>query len=71
MLKYISPETAPREVLSGRDSDGFVVSEIVIAETSVGHSGLYRCEPGAAPPDQVLVHVIDGKELSKGEGGEV
>jgi hypothetical protein len=69
MLKYISPETAPPSSLTARDGAGglwgdggdIVVSEIVVAETSVGHSGTYKCEPGAAPADEVLVHVIDGK----------
>ena len=65
MLKYISPETASsgreRASLSARAADGLVVSRVVFGETSVAHSGTYKCEPAAAPAAEVLVHVIDGE----------
>lgn len=38
-----------------------VVTKIIIKETDVHHSGSYLCEPGASPPAQVNVHVLDGK----------
>lgn len=62
MLKYISPEAAAgsSEALT-TNRDGVIVTRIVVAETDVSHSGRYRCEPGAAPSTEVLVHVIDGK----------
>ena len=41
------------------------VSGVVFGETSVGHSGTYKCEPGAAPAAKVLVHVIDGERDRK------
>ena len=64
MLKYISPEAdgSPGPLTANRD--GEIVTRIVVAETDVSHSGRYRCEPGAAPPTEVLVHVIDGKCVS-------
>ena len=37
-----------------------LVTQIVVAETDVSHSGTYGCEPGDAPPAKVKVHVIDG-----------
>ena len=65
MLKYISPETAAsgreRTSLSARGAAGLVVSQVVFGETSVAHSGTYKCEPAAAPAAEVLVHVIDGE----------
>ncbi len=39
-----------------------MASSILVAETDVAHSGMYRCEPGDAPADHVLVHVIDGEQ---------
>ena len=66
MLKYISPDGAgdrASPLLTSRGPYGLVVSGVVFGETSVGHSGTYRCEPGAAPAAKVLVHVIDGKRV--------
>ncbi len=34
-----------------------------MAETDVLHSGIYQCEPGAAPTAKVNVHVLDGEFL--------
>ena len=34
-----------------------------MAETDVLHSGIYQCEPGAAPTAKVNVHVLDGELL--------
>ena len=42
---------------------GAVVTQIVVAETDVVHSGVYKCEPGAAPEAKVNVHVLDGKHF--------
>ena len=64
MLKYISPDGADDDgtsSLSSRGPYGLIVSGVVFGETSVGHSGTYKCEPGAAPAAKVLVHVIDGE----------
>ena len=63
MLKYISPDggSGPKNSLASHGPYGLIVSGVVFGETSVGHSGTYKCEPGAAPAAKVLVHVIDGK----------
>ena len=55
MLRYLSHSESGSTAV-----DGVVSTQILVAETAVSHSGTYRCEPGAAPPAQVLVHVLDG-----------
>ena len=57
MLKYVSD---PAQLSPLGDGASSIVSRILIAETAVTHSGRYRCEPGDAPHDEVMVHVIDG-----------
>ena len=59
MLKYLSPDLHPLELTA--NSAGHVITQIVVAETVVSHSGKYKCEPGGAPGDEVLVHVLDGE----------
>lgn len=65
MLHYISPDRNPTAL--SPNSEGQVVSQVVVAETSVSHSGRYRCEPAQAPYDQVTVHVLDGEFLDSRE----
>jgi len=55
-----SPGVVRRRGLPSSDHSR-LVTEIVVAETDVLHSGTYGCQPGDAPPAQVKVHVIDGK----------
>ena len=64
MLKYISSDEGGTSLqqLRSRGPHGLIVSSVVFGETSVAHSGTYKCEPGAAPPAKVLVHVIDGEQ---------
>ena len=57
MLKYIDDHKLLRT--SGLDNQ--VVTQILIKETDVHHSGSYQCEPGASPLAKVNVHVLDGK----------
>jgi hypothetical protein len=59
MLKYLSAATDPSWLRA--NGAGQVVTQVVVAETAVAHSGRYRCEPAEAPPDQVVVHVLDGE----------
>jgi len=68
MLKYITSKElsegsswASSSVSSASSMHGQIVTQIVVAETDVSHSGTYQCEPGAAPTAKVKVHVIDGK----------
>eukprot|EP00095_Tigriopus_kingsejongensis_P000747 snap_masked-scaffold273_size229271-processed-gene-1.9 protein:Tk00747 transcript:snap_masked-scaffold273_size229271-processed-gene-1.9-mRNA-1 annotation:"neuronal growth regulator 1-like" len=63
MLKYISYENEPNALST--NAQGEILTQIVVAETAVGHSGRYRCEPSNAPHAEVLVHVLDG--VPKGE----
>ena len=68
MLKYISSDeggSSLQQQLRSRGPHGLIVSSVVFGETSVAHSGTYKCEPGAAPPARVLVHVIDGEEQAR------
>lgn len=61
MLQFLSMTSAEdRSLLDDGDEDNGIVTRIVIAETSVHHSGVYRCEPAQAPSAQVVVHVLDG-----------
>ena len=59
MLKFVSASENPG--LLRTNPAGEVITQILVAETAVSHSGRYKCEPGAAPHDQVVVHVLDGK----------
>ena len=58
MLRYIGPDG---KTLRSSGYDNRVVTQILVPETDVHHSGTYQCEPGASPFAKVNVHVIDGK----------
>ena len=58
MLKYLDPE---QKNLAASGYDNRVVTQILVPETDVHHSGIYQCEPGASPTARVNVHVLDGK----------
>ena len=64
MLKYVGPEGGHLKSSvtssSGSNATG-IVTQIVITDTDVHHSGVYQCEPGAAPTAKVNVHVLDGE----------
>ena len=57
MLRYMDDP----QMLRSTGYKNQVVTKIIIKETDVHHSGSYQCEPGASPPAQVNVHVLDGK----------
>ena len=59
-----SPGVVRRRGLPSTDHSR-LVTEIVVAETDVLHSGTYGCQPGDAPPAQVKVHVIDGEYYTR------
>jgi len=65
ILKYMSneegPNSAANEIVASNSGSGDLITRIVISETEVHHSGIYKCEPGAAPIASVQVHVLDGK----------
>ena len=65
ILKYMSneegPNSAANEIVASNSGSGDLITRIVISETEVHHSGIYKCEPGAAPIASVQVHVLDGE----------
>ena len=61
--------SAANEIVASNSGSGDLITRIVISETEVHHSGIYKCEPGAAPIASVQVHVLDG-ECSDVSGGQ-
>ena len=63
MLKYVGPEGGhlKSSAMSSNSNMTGIVTQIVITDTDVHHSGIYQCEPGAAPTARVNVHVLDGE----------
>ena len=55
------PNSAANEIVASNSGSGDLITRIVISETEVHHSGIYKCEPGAAPIASVQVHVLDGE----------
>ena len=72
MLKYVGnsgtneQQNAAKDMivpLNGSPTSGDLITQIVITDTEVQHSGTYKCEPGDAPAAKVQVHVLDGETI--------
>jgi len=50
------------------DSNGRVISTVVIQNTNSQHSGIYKCEPGHAPTQTVTVHVLTDDDPAAVQG---
>ena len=69
MLKYVGnsgtneQQNAAKDMIvpSNGSQSGDLITQIVITDTEVQHSGTYKCEPGDAPAAKVQVHVLDGE----------
>ena len=72
MLKYVGnsgtneQQNAAKDMIvpsNGSPTSGDLITQIVITDTEVQHSGTYKCEPGDAPAAKVQVHVLDGETI--------